>query len=166
MYLLNKLAKGTFIRKNLELEKVFRKVGINKKSTWDKVLEDGGSVQDIKELDDWGYVDGKLLKRKDIPQESFDKDQVFWVKDVFKTFKEINQLELIRQAGVRQQYVDQSVSLNLAFPSEASPKWINQVTMEAWKQGIKTLYYMRTESVLRGDIAARALDPDCVSCDG
>jgi ribonucleoside-diphosphate reductase alpha chain len=159
-------AKGTFIRKNLELEKVLRKVGINKKSTWDKILEDGGSVQDIKELDDWGYVDGKLLKRKDIPQESFDKDQVFWVKDVFKTFKEINQLELIRQAGVRQQYIDQSVSLNLAFPSEASPKWINQVTLEAWKQGIKTLYYMRTESVLRGDIAARALDPDCVSCDG
>ena len=159
-------AKGTFIRKNLELEKVFRKVGINKKATWDKVLEDGGSVQDIKELDDWGYVDGKLLKREDIPQEAFDKDQVFWVKDVFKTFKEINQLELIRQAGVRQQYIDQSVSLNLAFPSEASPKWINQVTMEAWKQGIKTLYYMRTESVLRGDIAARALDPDCVSCDG
>ena len=159
-------AKGTFIRKNLELEKVFRKVGINKKATWDKILEDGGSVQDIKELDDWGYVDGKLLKREDIPQEAFDKDQVFWVKDVFKTFKEINQLELIRQAGVRQQYIDQSVSLNLAFPSEASPKWINQVTMESWKQGIKTLYYMRTESVLRGDIAARALDPDCVSCDG
>ena len=159
-------AKGTFIRKNLELEKVLRKVGINKKSTWDKILEDGGSVQDIKELDDWGYVDGKLLKREDIPQEAFDKDQIFWVKDVLKTFKEINQLELIRQAGVRQQYIDQSVSLNLAFPSEASPKWINQVTLEAWKQGIKTLYYMRTESVLRGDIAARALDPDCVSCDG
>jgi|TARA_B100000035_G_scaffold92277_1_gene77919 ribonucleoside-diphosphate reductase alpha chain len=159
-------AKGTFIRKNLELEKVLRKVGINKKSTWDKILEDGGSVQDIKELDDWGYVDGKLLKREDIPQEAFDKEQVFWVKDVFKTFKEINQLELIRQAGVRQQYIDQSVSLNLAFPSEATPKWINQVTLEAWKQGIKTLYYMRTESVLRGDIAARALDPDCVSCDG
>ena len=159
-------AKGTFIRKNLELEKVLRKVGINKKSTWDKILQDGGSVQDIKELDDWGYVDGKLLKREDIPQEAFDKEQIFWVKDVFKTFKEINQLELIRQAGVRQQYIDQSVSLNLAFPSEASPKWINQVTMEAWKQGIKTLYYMRTESVLRGDIAARALDPDCVSCDG
>ena len=159
-------AKGTFIRKNLELEKVLRKIGINKKSTWDKILEDGGSVQDIKQLDDWGFVDGKLLKRADIPQEAFDKEQVFWVKDVFKTFKEINQLELIRQAGVRQQYIDQSVSLNLAFPSEATPKWINQVTLEAWKQGIKTLYYMRTESVLRGDIAARALDPDCVSCDG
>ena len=48
----------------------------------------------------------------------------------------------------------------------ATPKWINQVTMEAWKQGIKTLYYTRTESVLRGDIATRAVDPDCVACDG
>ncbi len=159
-------AKGTFIRKNIELEKVLRKVGINKKSTWDKILADGGSIQDIKELDEWGYVDGKLLKKEDIPQDAFDKDQIFWVKDVFKTFKEINQLDLVKQAGVRQQYIDQSVSLNLAFPSEASPKWINQIHMEAWEQGIKTLYYMRTESVLRGDIAARALDPDCISCDG
>ena len=87
------------------------------------------------------------------------------VKDVFKTFKEINQLELVRLAAVRQRYISQSQSLNLAFPSEATPKWINQVHMEAWKKGIKTLYYMRTESVLRGDIAARAM-VDCVSCDG
>ena len=93
-------------------------------------------------------------------------DKVYPVKDVFKTFKEINQMDLVKQAGVRQQYIDQSVSLNLAFPSIATPKWINQVTMEAWKQGIKTLYYMRTESVLRGDIAERAVDPDCVACDG
>ena len=72
---------------------------------------------------------------------------------------------MVRQAGVRQQYVDQAVSLNLAFPKEASPKWINQVHLEAWKQGIKTLYYMRTESVLRGDIAKAAME-ECLSCDG
>ncbi len=75
-------------------------------------------------------------------------------------------MELVNQAGIRQDYIDQSVSLNLAFPSEASPKWLNQVHYEAWKKGIKTLYYMRTESVLRGDIAAQAMDPDCLSCDG
>ena len=85
---------------------------------------------------------------------------------MFKTFKEINQLELVNQAGIRQQYIDQSVSLNLAFPSEATPKWINQVHLEAWKKGIKTLYYMRTESVLRGDIAKQAMGPDCAACDG
>jgi ribonucleoside-diphosphate reductase alpha chain len=159
-------AKGTFIRKNQELERALRKVGINNKDTWGKILEDGGSVQDLNELDNWGYVNGKLTHKDSIDQSDIDNKQVDWMKDVFKTFKEINQLELVKQAGIRQQYVDQSVSLNLAFPSQASPKWINQVHMEAWKEGIKTLYYMRTESVLRGDIAMRATDPDCVSCDG
>ncbi len=142
-------AKGTFIRRNPTLEKVLESFGLNTDAIWNKILEDGGSVQDIKELDDKFFG-----AYKDIP-----------VKDVFKTFKEINQLELVNQAGIRQQYIDQSVSLNLAFPSEATPKWINQVHFEAWKKGIKTLYYMRTESVLRGDIAAKAM-ADCVSCDG
>ena len=159
-------AKGTFIRKNKELEKSLRKIGINTKEVWDKILEDGGSIQDLNELDNWAFMNGKLTHMNEVSQTSIDNKEVDPVKDVFKTFKEINQLELVKQAGIRQQYVDQSVSLNLAFPSQASPKWINQVHIEAWKQGIKTLYYMRTESVLRGDIAARATDPDCLSCDG
>jgi ribonucleoside-diphosphate reductase alpha chain len=155
-------AKGTFIRKNRELEKVLRKVGINNKDTWDKILSDGGSIQGIDELDNWVYCDGRIINVSDCAEGK----EVDKVKDVFKTFKEINQLELVRQAGVRQQYIDQSVSLNLAFPSVATPKWLNQVHMEAWKQGVKTLYYTRTESVLRGDIAQQAMDPDCISCDG
>ena len=157
-------AKGTFIRRNGELEKVLKKVGLNTKETWDKILEDGGSIQDIQELDNWCFCNGKVLRCDEIPPQDLQK--TFPVKDVFKTFKEINQLDLVRQAGIRQQYIDQAVSLNLAFPAIAEPKWINQVTMEAWKQGVKTLYYMRTESVLRGDIAIKAMDPDCLSCDG
>jgi ribonucleoside-diphosphate reductase alpha chain len=157
-------SKGTFIRKNGELIKVLRKAGINTKETWDKILEDGGSVQGIKELDKWCYLDNKMVLCKEI--QNGDREKIYPVKDVFRTFKEINQMDLVKQAGVRQQYIDQGVSLNLAFPSIATPKWINQVTLEAWKQGIKTLYYMRTESVLRGDIATRAVDPDCVACDG
>jgi ribonucleoside-diphosphate reductase alpha chain len=157
-------AKGTFIRKNSELEKVLRKVGINTKEIWDKILADGGSIQDINELDNWCFLNGKIYQCEEISQDDLHK--TFPVKDVFKTFKEINQLDLVKQAGIRQQYIDQSVSLNLAFPATAEPRWINQVTMEAWKQGVKTLYYMRTESVLRGDIAAKAMDPDCLSCDG
>ena len=133
-------AKGTFIRKNPTLEIILEKQKLNTKEVWDKILADGGSVQDLKELDNDA-------------------------KEVFKTFKELNQLELVRQAGIRQQYIDQSVSLNLAFPSEATPKWINKVHMDAWRKGVKTLYYMRTESVLRGDIANTAMD-DCVACDG
>tara|TARA_Y100000768_G_scaffold109991_3_gene80895 strand:- start:1581 stop:3323 length:1743 start_codon:yes stop_codon:yes gene_type:complete len=149
-------AKGTFIRKNLELKKALRKIGIDNKETWDKILRDGGSIQGIKSLNGWYYDEfGRLNQKEGEP-----------VKNVFKTFKEINQLELVRQAGIRQDYIDQSVSLNLAFPSEATPKWINQIHFEAWKKGIKTLYYVRTESVLRGDIAQAAMDPNCVSCDG
>jgi len=157
-------AKGTFIRKNKELEKVLKKIDINTDAIWNKILEDAGSIQEISELDDWGYVNKKLVKlseQDNLELAGFDK-----VKDVFKTFKEINQLELINQAGIRQDYIDQSVSLNLAFPSVAEPRWINKVHMEAWKRGVKTLYYMRTESVLRGDIAAKAMDPNCLSCDG
>ena len=140
-------AKGTFIRKNPTLVKVLRKYKLNNETIWSQILKDGGSIQGIKELDG--------IEINETP-----------VKEIFKTFKEINQLELVRQAGIRQQYIDQSVSLNLAFPSEATPKWINKVHMEAWKQGIKTLYYMRTESVLRGDIAERAMSEDCLACDG
>jgi ribonucleoside-diphosphate reductase alpha chain len=154
-------AKGTFIRKNSQLEGYLDKIGHDNKKVWDKIMADGGSVQGLKFLDDWCFLKGILMKCKDVPQ--YQEGVPF--KDVFKTFKEINQLELVKQAGVRQQYVDQAVSLNLAFPKEATPKWINQVHLEAWKQGIKTLYYMRTESVLRGDIAQKAME-DCISCDG
>ena len=142
-------ANGTLIRKNPTLVKLLRKHKINNEKIWGKILADGGSVQDIVELDNI------TMGVHSIP-----------AKEVFRTFKEINQLELVNQAGIRQQYIDQSVSLNLAFPSEATPKWINKVHFEAWKNGVKTLYYTRTESVLRGDIAASAMNEDCVACDG
>ena len=142
-------AKGTFIRKNPTLKKILRKYKLDNEKIWNQILKDGGSIQGIKALD-------KITSGPhDIP-----------IKEIFKTFKEINQLELINQAGIRQQYIDQSVSLNLAFPSVATPKWINKVHFEAWKKGIKTLYYTRTESVLRGDIAEQAMDDGCLSCDG
>jgi ribonucleoside-diphosphate reductase alpha chain len=155
-------AKGTFIRKNPTLERLLKKIGANTKEVWDQILTDGGSVQEVAALEPWFYQRGKLVHQDELDAMI---DSVP-VKDVFKTFKEINQLDLVIQAGLRQQYIDQAVSLNLAFPSEATPKWINQVHMEAWRQGVKTLYYMRTESVLRGDIASKAMNPDCLSCDG
>jgi ribonucleoside-diphosphate reductase alpha chain len=168
-------AKGTFIRKNKSLERALDHIGKNTKETWDQMLMDGGSVQGLDWIKDYYVHAGESHdsewglpihadKLKEAPQAV--ADNFIPMSDVYKTFKEINQLELVKQAGVRQQYVDQSVSLNLAFPKEASPKFINQVHLEAYNQGIKTLYYMRTESVLRGDIAAMATDPDCLSCDG
>ena len=167
-------AKGTFIRKNPVLERFLTLINKNTRKTWDKILEDGGSVQGLEFIEDYYVKIATNISNKEniLTQIKIDllpvteKDLYIPVKNIFKTFKEINQLELVKQAGIRQQYVDQAVSLNLAFPNEADSKFINKVHLEAYKEGVKTLYYMRTESVLRGDIAQAAMDPDCLSCDG
>jgi ribonucleoside-diphosphate reductase alpha chain len=134
-------AKGTFIRKNKVLERLLESKGYNKDEYWDQMLRDNGSVM--------GLPDSVLS-----PDE----------KELFLTFPEINQLELVRQAAIRQRYIDQTQSLNLSFDVNDSPKWINQVHIEAWKLGVKTLYYLRTDSVIKGDLGSR--QADCVSCDG
>ena len=105
------------------------------------MLRDGGSAQNLPD---------NVLSREE--------------KELFLTFPEINQLELVRQAAIRQRYIDQTQSLNLSFDPNDSPKWINQVHLEAWKLGIKTLYYLRTDSVIKGDLGSR--QADCVSCEG
>ena len=134
-------AKGTFIRKNKVLEALLEEKKQNKNKWWEQMLQDGGSVQNL-------------------PDSVLTPDE----KELFLTFSEINQLELVRQAAIRQRYIDQTQSLNLSFDPNDSPKWINQVHMEAWKLGIKTLYYLRTDSVIKGDLGSRMAD--CVSCDG
>ena len=162
-------AKGTFIRKNPSLEKVLEKIGYNTSDVWNQILADGGSVQGLDFLDNYwvklGETSNPITSSKRSKLTEVEQDAYVPLKDVYLTFKELNQLELVRQAGIRQQYIDQAVSLNLAFPIEAEPKFINQVHLEAYNMGVKTLYYMRTESVLRGDIAARAT-VDCLACDG
>ena len=75
-----------------------------------------------------------------------------------------NQLEIVKQNAIRQKYVDQAISLNLCFDPNDTPKWISQVHKEAHIAGIKTLYYLRTESVLRGDNLQRL--SECISCEG
>jgi len=137
-----KTAKGVFIKKNRILEKVLAEKGYNIDSIWDQILKDKGSVL--------GLADYILS-----PEE----------KEIFLTFKEINQLELVRQNGIRQKYVDQAMSLNLSFDPNDTPKFISAVHKEAHKLGIKTLYYLRTESVLRGDNLQRT-NESCVSCEG
>ena len=66
MYSPNKLQKELSLEKINELVKVLRKAGINNKDTWDKIMEDGGSVQDIKELDKWCYLEGKMVLCEEI----------------------------------------------------------------------------------------------------
>ena len=135
-------AKGTFIVKNPELEKLLIEKGHNTTRVWDQIMGDNGSVMGLS-------------------HDILTEDE----KEVFMTFPEINQLALVQQAATRQKYIDQTQSLNLAFDPTDSPKWINQVHMEAWKLGIKTLYYLRTDSVIKGDLGSRTTE-DCLSCDG
>jgi ribonucleoside-diphosphate reductase alpha chain len=134
-------AKGTFIVKNPELVAKLKSTKNNTEKVWDQILADNGSVQN--------------LPADVLPEED---------KEVFLTFSEINQLGLVQQAAIRQKYIDQTQSLNLCFDPTDSPRWINQVHLEAWKLGIKTLYYLRTDSVIKGDLGSRVAD--CVSCDG
>ena len=136
-----KTSKGVFIKKNAQLEKLLEEKGYNIPSVWEQISKDQGSV--------FGLADHIMS-----PEE----------KDVFKTFKEINQLEVVRQAGIRQKYIDQAVSLNLCFDPNDTPRWMSEVHKEAHKVGIKTLYYLRTESVLRGDNLDRTAS--CVACEG
>jgi len=135
-------AKGTFIVRNPELEKLLISKGKNQNKHWEKILSDNGSVQNLS---------SDILTEEE--------------KEIFLTFPEINQLALVQQAAIRQRYIDQTQSLNVAFDPKDSPRWINQVHMEAWKLGIKTLYYLRTDSVIKGDLGSRTTD-DCLACDG
>jgi ribonucleoside-diphosphate reductase alpha chain len=134
-------AKGTFIVKNPELERLLDSKDKNEVKYWDQILADNGSVANL-------------------PNDVLTEDE----KEIFLTFPEINQLGLIQQAAIRQKYIDQTQSLNVAFDPTDSPKWINQVHMEAHKLGIKTLYYLRTDSVIKGDLGTRT--EECISCDG
>src|SRR5699024_8061673 len=83
-------------------------------------------------------------------------------KDVFKTFNEINQYVVIDQAAIRQQFIDQSQSLNIMVNPKMSAKEINDLYLFAWKNGIKTLYYQHSTN------AAQQFSKDkiCIMCEG
>lgn len=116
------LSKGNFMRKNKYLKILLTQRGLDNEDTWRTIMLNHGSVQHLKELSE----DEKL---------------------VFKTFKEISQLEIIQQASIRQKYIDQSQSLNLNIPATLPIKEVNNLIIEAWKLGVKTLYYQRSQSV-------------------
>lgn len=144
-----KTAKGTFLRRNPALEALLESKGHNDDATWRKINADRGSVKNL----------------------SFLTDEE---KAVFLTAREINQFALVRQAAQRQKYIDQGQSLNLFFstpPEDADTetrnkvaRYVHDVHMEAWKLGLKGLYYMRTESPLRGDSVFRD-ESDCAACE-
>jgi len=131
------LAKGNFIRKNKYLSKLLKEKGINNEEIWRSIMLNHGSVQHLDELS----------------QEE---------KNVFKTFREISPMEIISQAAQRQQYIDQAQSLNLQIPSSMSVKDVNSLYIEAWKKGVKTLYYQRSSSVSK-ELAINFMT--CTSCE-
>ena len=132
------LAKGNFMRKNKYLEALLKEKGIDNEETWRSIMLNNGSVNHLKELDD---------------NE----------KAVFKTFKELSQLEIIQQAAIRQKYIDQAQSLNLNIPSNLPVKDVNNLIIEAWKLGVKTLYYQRSQSVSKEMVTNLV---SCSSCEG
>lgn len=116
------LAKGNFVRKNKYLTKILDEKNKNNEDVWREIMLQHGSVQTLDFLS----------------QEE---------KDVFKTFKEINPMEIITQAATRQRYIDQSQSLNLNIPPNMAVKDVNNILIKAWELGVKTLYYQRSQSI-------------------
>ena len=131
------LAKGNFIRKNKYLAKLLEEKGLDTEDIWRDIMLNHGSVQHMTQL----------------TQEE---------KDVFKTFKEISPLEIVTQAAQRQQYIDQAQSLNLNIPSSMPIKDVNKVIIDAWKLGVKTLYYQRSQSVSK-ELVVNFMN--CSSCE-
>ena len=136
-YFTKDLAKGKFTFKNPYLIKLLESKDINNAIIWKSILMKGGSVQHLSELTD---------------------DE----KDVFKTFGEISQKEIIIQAAQRQVWIDQGQSLNLMIPPNTKPKDVNELMIFAWENGIKSLYYQRSSNPAQ-ELARSILD--CKTCE-
>jgi ribonucleoside-diphosphate reductase alpha chain len=152
---------GSSLNKNKWLDKIIKekcdadsKMDYNE--IWSSIIANDGSVQHVDFLDDW-------------------------TKDVFKTSMEIDQRWIIQHAADRQEYIDQAQSLNVFFRPDANIKYIHAVHFQAWKSGLKTLYYCRSEKIGKADKVARKIERqviqeidlkalaegnDCLACEG
>ncbi|MCC9020173.1 ribonucleoside-diphosphate reductase subunit alpha [Flavobacterium lipolyticum] len=131
------LSKGNFMRKNKYLKILLEEKGLDNEEVWREIMLNGGSVQHMTQLT---------------------KEE----KDVFKTFKEISQLEIVQQAAIRQKFVDQGQSINLNIPADLPIKEVNRLLIEAWQLGIKSLYYQRSQSVSKELVTSLV---SCSSCE-
>lgn len=130
-YYVAKQDKGTFVRKNPHLERLFEEKGIGS-YVWDKIDKAKGSVKTLDCL---------------TPEE----------KEVFLTAREIDQFELVKQAADRQPYICQAQSLNLFLEDpNASPEYLLRLHISAWAAGVKSLYYLKSKSAL----IANAMDEE------
>jgi ribonucleoside-diphosphate reductase alpha chain len=150
---------GSFLNKNRHLDKVIK--GLTKtdeeyNDVWSSIIANDGSVQHL---------------------DILDENQ----KAVFKTSMEIDQRWVIELAADRQQYIDQAQSLNLFFRPDAHIKYIHAIHFMAWKKGLKTLYYCRSEKIGKADKVSKKIERqvikeldmvqvaqgnDCIACEG
>lgn len=117
---------GSHLNKNQYLEVVLEAHGKNTEEVWTSIITNGGSVQHLDFLDDQ-------------------------TKNVYKTAIELDQLWVVRHAAERQKYICQGQSVNLFFPAGADKAYLHKVHFAAWEQGLKGLYYLRTETSNRAE---------------
>ena len=147
---------GSHLVKNKYLEEVLEEKGKNTDKVWTDIITNGGSVQHLSFLTD---------------------DE----KNVFKTAIEIDQMKIVDQAGTRQRFLCQGQSVNLFFSAGAERKYLHTVHFNAWRRGVKGLYYLRTETTQKAENVAEKVQRDalrdyqtqelqsqeeCVACQG
>jgi ribonucleoside-diphosphate reductase alpha chain len=118
---------------NLIKEKCDADKRLDYQEIWSSIIANDGSVQHLDILSDWE-------------------------KDVFKTAMEIDQRWIVDHASHRQNYIDQAQSLNLFFRPDVSVKYLHAVHFQAWKQGLKTLYYCRSEKIAKADKVSKQIE--------
>ena len=137
-YFTKALAKGKFTFRNPYLKTLLAEKGKDNDEVWMSILGTGGSVQHL----------------------SFFSEEE---KEVFKTFGEISQKEIVIQAAQRQKYIDQGQSLNLMVAPKAPAKEVNQLLIYGWQNGIKGFYYQRSANPSQ-ELARSMME--CKSCEG
>ena len=136
-YFVKDLAKGKYTYKNPYLIELLEERGRNTPDVWKSILQKGGSVQHL----------------------SFLTDEE---RDVFKTFGEISQLEIIQNAAVMQKHIDQGISLNTMVHPDTPMRDVNKLFYTAWELGLKTLYYQRSANIAQ-EVSRDLMN--CVSCE-
>jgi ribonucleoside-diphosphate reductase alpha chain len=131
---------GSFLIKNKYLEKYLEGVGKNTKEVWSSIIANEGSVY---------HLDF-------IPDD---------VKEVFATSKEVDPMWVIEHAGIRAPLVCQAVSNNLTVPSNITKQRMSDIHMKAWRKGVKTLYYCRSEEAMKASVGS-SYESECLSCEG
>lgn len=129
---------GSHLNKNKYLNRIIEKESQSHPDgwiddTWRTIIANDGSVQHLDWMDDW-------------------------TKDVFKTSMEIDQRWIVQHAADRQEHIDQAQSLNLFFRPDSNIKYIHAVHYMAWKQGLKTLYYCRSEKIGKADKVSKKIE--------